>query len=248
MTSIFNNTILQSRCNHENNGSEARKEQPIIHHHKHHGGVHGSHSHHGGLHGAKHQFSHRAKEKLSMKAAEKFVSKVLPRLAKRGGKRLGARIVFTKLGRGLAIAVPAIGGIFAAVITRVDYKRYKTEQSLGNVTATRAFGVAAVFDVVDCIAHIWTALGLSGIITAISEHTLHETVHFSETLSVISAVIATASAIYGEFTSLPPTAQELAEIAAEASETPLEENSEVTGVNQSTASEAPVKSDAQTKL
>ncbi len=173
---------------------------------------------------------------------------MLPRLAKRGGKRLGARIVFTKLGRGLAIAVPAVGGIFAAIITRVDYKRYQTEKNLGNISATRAFGVAAVFDVIDCVAHIWTALGLSGIITAISEHTLHETVHFSETLSVISAVIATASAIYGEFTSLPPTAQELAEIAAEANETPLESAS-VTGVNQSTASETPVKSDStQTKL
>ncbi len=166
----------------------------------------------------------------------------MPRLAKRGGKRLGARIVFTKLGRGLAIAVPAVGGIFAAVITRVDYKRYKTERNLANISATRAFGVAAIFDVVDCVAHIWTALGLSGIITAISEHTLHETVHFSETLSVISAVIATVSAIYGEFTSLPPTAQELAEIAAEANETLLE-NDTLTRVNQSTASETPVNSE-----
>jgi len=166
---------------------------------------------------------------------------VLPRLARRGGKRLGARIVFTKIGS-LAIAVPAVGSIFAAIITRVDYTRYKTEKNLGNISATRAFSVAAIFDVVDCTAHIWTALCFSGIITAIPEHSLHETVRFSETLSLISAVISTLSAIYGEFTSLPPTAQELAEIASEANGTLLE-NDTLTSVNRSVASGMPVKSE-----
>lgn len=183
--------------NSENNASSKSSppQPPRLHQHHH-------QHHRGGFHGAKHQLAHRAREKISMKFAEKMVSNVLPRLVKRTGKHLGPRIILTKLGRGLAIAIPAVGGLFAAFITTVDFRRMRKESQLGSVAAARAFGVATVFDIVDCLAHIFTAICLSGKLSIWTEHHLHHYIHTSETVSIIAAIIATTAAITGEFLSL----------------------------------------------
>jgi len=105
--STFPNPQAQSGStlppNSENNASSKSSppQPPRLHQHHH-------QHHRGGFHGAKHQLAHRAREKISMKFAEKMVSNVLPRLVKRTGKHLGPRIILTKLGRGLAIAIPGI--------------------------------------------------------------------------------------------------------------------------------------------
>jgi thiamine pyrophosphate-dependent acetolactate synthase large subunit-like protein len=158
-----------------------------------------------------------------VKVAEKFVGKVLPRVIKRGGKALGARLILTKIGRGVAIAIPAIGGLFAALITVVDYRRMRHEHAASNLPAAHAFTSAAVCDAIDVIAHLITAAGLSGALATVipDAHLLHDIIHVSETASIISAVIATASAIGGEFLSVNKQAvedieEEIAEEAAEA--------------------------------
>jgi hypothetical protein len=51
-----------------------------------------------------------------------------------------------------------VGGIFAAFITTLDFRRMRKELQLGNVPASCAFGVATIFDIVDCLAHIFTAI------------------------------------------------------------------------------------------
>jgi len=157
-----------------------------------------------GIHGAKHQLQHRVKEKVTVKLAERVVKKSLPRLIKRIGKNLGPRLILTKLGRGLAIAVPAVGGVFASIIAVVDYRRTKKEKRLGNVSASNAFYLAFICDIIDVLAHVFTALGLSGVLDTIVHHQehLHEFIHISEIISVIAAIIATASAITGEFKSI----------------------------------------------
>jgi hypothetical protein len=113
--------------------------------------------------------------------------------------------VLTRLGRGIAIAIPAIGGVFAALITLVDFRRSRREIVAGNAPAGRAFGVAAVCDSLDFVAHMLTTAGLSGALAAaiaVDPHFVHDIVHLSETASVVSAVVATGSAIAGEFLSV----------------------------------------------
>eukprot|EP01121_Diplochlamys_sp_Union-15-3_P000708 TRINITY_DN10591_c0_g1_i2.p1 TRINITY_DN10591_c0_g1~~TRINITY_DN10591_c0_g1_i2.p1 ORF type:complete len:287 (-),score=26.29 TRINITY_DN10591_c0_g1_i2:11-871(-) len=158
----------------------------------------------GGLHGAKHQLKHRVKEKVTVKVAEKVVHASLPRLVKRVGKTLGPRLLMVKIGRGLAIAVPAIGGLFASIISVVDFKRWKKEKSLDNKTAATAFLIAFIGDIVDVFAHVITALGLSGVLNNFvhDAHHIHDLIHISEVVSVIAAIIATSAAITGEFKSV----------------------------------------------
>jgi len=159
---------------------------------------HAGHHEHlkGGYHGAKHQLAHRAKEKIGIKLTETMVSKVAPQLLKIK-KRLGVQLLARKFARGAAIAVPAVGGIFGVIVTYFDVRRTLLEYSKKNMKATYLFGFASVFDVVDVMAHIYTALGLSGILH-------HAHIHASEELSLIAAIVATTAAIAGEFyTPLP---------------------------------------------
>jgi hypothetical protein len=141
------------------------KHHPHSHQHQHH--------QHGGVHGAQHQLSHRAKEKIGMKVAEKFVSKGVPRLLKIN-KVLGLRLVVRKLARGVAIALPAIGGIFAAFVTISDSKRALAEREQGHKLAFGAFSLAAIFDAVDLGAHVVTALSLADVLDHHIAHTSEE--------------------------------------------------------------------------
>jgi hypothetical protein len=95
--------------------------------------------------------------------AEKFVHQVMPRIIKRTGKHLLGRVLWRKIARGLAIAIPAIGGIFAVIITIVDLRRARQELSeRGNRAAFLAFRWAAFFDVIDVFSHVFIAFGLGG--------------------------------------------------------------------------------------
>ena len=88
----------------------------------------------------------------------------------------------------------AVGGIFGAIVTYTDVKRALLERSHHHWKAYRSFVVAACFDVIDTSCHIFTAIGLSEIF-----HINHHYIHLSEELSLASAVIATISAIVGEY-------------------------------------------------
>jgi hypothetical protein len=97
--------------------------------------------HYGGIHGAKHQFIHRIKEKIGIKFVETTITKILPRLLQIK-KRLGFLLIARKLARGVAIAIPAIGGIFATIVTFYDGKRTKREINQKNIYAALCFGIA----------------------------------------------------------------------------------------------------------
>jgi len=129
-----------------------------------------------------------------------LIHKLVPRLGILK-KRLAGRVLARKLFRGIAIAVPAIGGIFAMIVTYYDSKRALKEWNAKNDKAAYSFGVAAVFDVVDAFAHLLVAFGS---IHAFGLHHEHHWIHFAENTSLFSAVVATSSAILGEiFTPLP---------------------------------------------
>lgn len=114
------------------------------------------------IHGARHQLTHRVKEKVSMKIAEKFVQ-IIPGLLKRMGNALIGRVLWRKVARGLAVAIPAIGGVFAFFITLVDLKRAMKElKENRNRTAFLLFRWAAVFDIIDVVVHAFIAAGLAG--------------------------------------------------------------------------------------
>jgi len=161
---------------------------------KHHHDNHASHQHHhyGGFLGAKHQLQHRVKEKVGMKVVEKTTATLLPRLLGLK-KRLGAQLLARKVFRGVAIAIPAVGGLFAVAVSYMDGKRALKEYNANNLRAAGAFTVATVFDVVDAVAHLFTALGLTELI-----HVHHHSIHIAEELSLAAAIIATGAAIAGE--------------------------------------------------
>ena len=108
-----------------------------------------------------------------MKFAEKVVSVGVPRIIATK-KRLGVALLARKLVRGVAIAVPAVGGIFGAIVAISDYRRTLSEYNKGNQNPAIAFGAAFVFDVIDVLCHAYTAFLLSG------THWHHHHVHLTE--------------------------------------------------------------------
>lgn len=112
--------------------------------------------------GAEHQLKHRVREKVSLKVAEKLVHQLVPRIMKRTGKELLGRVLWRKLARGLAVAIPAIGGIFSCIIFVVDLRRAAKERREGNSGAHRLFRLAAIFDILDVLCHAFIASGLAG--------------------------------------------------------------------------------------
>jgi len=170
------------------------------HHNAHHGEV-SEHHHHGGVVGAKHQFSHRAREKIGMKIVEKAMSVGLPRLVAMK-KRLGFAIFARKFVRGVAIAVPAVGGIFGTLVAMSDIRRTLKEKERGNRNVMTAFATASFLDIVDVACHGYTAMLLS------SAHWHHHEIHLTEQLSLGAAILATVAAITGEI--ITPVAVKIA--------------------------------------
>ena len=103
-------------------------------------------------------------------------------------RRLGLRI-----GQRALIALPVVGGGFAAYICSQDVQRARTEKGLAAV----CFSAAAATDAVDAIAHFVLAYGLA-------VHWDHATLHLYEHISLGAAGISIASAIAGELVSQHP--------------------------------------------
>ena len=129
--------------------------------------------------------SHRIGERAAERAAERVGARAFERAEERGVERRtagsiagrasqrgvakrAAPIALTipervalRIGRGVLIALPALGGIFALYLMKTDRKRATLERSTGSrLSFMWLFGGAAVTDAVDAVCHFVIAYGM----------------------------------------------------------------------------------------
>ena len=160
----------------------------------------------------------RSLEAVGERAVEKTI----------GGRRLLLGIsterIAARIGRGLTIALPVAGGIFAFYLFRSDWQRWKLElsalsaasqgadnsdiaASASTITKRRRqiirppslalilFGGAGVADLLDAVLHFFIAVGLF----FVTHH--HDQIVWAENLSMGCAVVSTLTAVLGEIAS-----------------------------------------------
>ena len=145
----------------------------------------------------------RSLERVGSRSTERALGK-LERIMGVSTERVARRI-----GRGLMIALPILGGIFAFYLFRSDYKRWRLE--LQNTASTTSrderpagrnrpslalvlLGGAGVADLTDAVLHFLIAYGL------FVAHQ-HKFFLLAEELSMGCAVVSTCFAVLGEIAS-----------------------------------------------
>mmetsp|Transcript_60397 Transcript_60397/g.148203 ORF Transcript_60397/g.148203 Transcript_60397/m.148203 type:complete len:359 (+) Transcript_60397:142-1218(+) len=130
--------------------------------------------------------------KLVTKYAGTSGERAVVRVAQSSSKRLSVR-----LAKGLTIALPVVGGIFAVALFRQDWQRLQSERAGEEtlVTCVAFFAGAIVADFVDVLLHFFLAFGLLS-------HTRHRHwLALAEEWSIGCAAVSTACAVIGEILS-----------------------------------------------
>jgi hypothetical protein len=140
-------------------------------------------------HSRKHQS--RRTGNLVAKYVESSGERITVRVARGSSKRLSIRFA-----KGLTIALPVIGGIFAVTLLQQDFRRLKDEQALhgGTGSSVLFFAGATAADFLDVFLHFFLAYGLLS-------HVNHHLLAVAEEWSIGCAVVSTACAVFGEVSS-----------------------------------------------
>jgi len=153
----------------------------------------------------------RAAERISERVTERVGERVTERVGERVTERVGERAleqgiskgvarplaltiperVALRIGRGVLIALPALGGIFALYLLKMDKTRAIVERKNGSRSTFILFGGAAVTDAVDAVCHFAIAYG---VFHEFSHHLLAQL----EEVSLGCAFFSTLCAVMGE--------------------------------------------------
>jgi hypothetical protein len=144
----------------------------------------------------------RVAERATTEASGRF----LERSAERGvAGKLGPAIerlfgvssekLALRLGRGLLITLPVLGGIFALYLLKSDIDRLKEDWALRIKTSSAFFLGAGFVDGLDSVLHFFIAF-------ALLKHLSHHRLAVAEELSFACAIASTVCAVVGEIVSL----------------------------------------------
>lgn len=125
--------------------------------------------------------------KTVVMGAETGGEHIVLRVAERGSERVSIRFA-----KGMTIALPVVGGVFAIYLLRQDMERCR--QEMNGTTALAFFLGAAVADLVDVCLHFFIA---SGLILQLRHHALA----VAEEWSIGCAAVSTVCAVTGEILS-----------------------------------------------
>jgi hypothetical protein len=155
----------------------------------------------------------RVGEKALTRSSERVADRVLDRSAERLGEKAAARAgermsqeLMSRVGRGLLITLPALGGIFAIYLLRTDLKRLREERLKRAKSSTFLFAGAAFADGLDAVVHFWIAYAY---LTELGHHALM----FPEKCSLACAIMSTIAAFAGEIVSLRKQKQKTKTVA-----------------------------------
>jgi hypothetical protein len=135
----------------------------------------------------------RTTERIGERALEGVGERVLERTGTRVVERSSERIV-ARLGRGLLISLPLIGGVFAVYLFQSDIHRVQEDLAERGKMSLASFVLATVADFVDSLLHFFMAYSL---FRGASHHKLI----VAEELSLTCAVVSTVCAVLGEIIS-----------------------------------------------
>ena len=150
-------------------------------------------------------------ERLFKVAGEKSAERAVERSSERGMERIlgiTSEKLTLRIGRGLMIALPVLGGFFAFYLFKSDYHRWLEEKRALPTLIQRKekkrrhpylplvlFAITGMADFVDAFLHFGIAYGLLAQLG-------HYRVGLMERLSITCAVISTGFAVWGEILSL----------------------------------------------
>lgn len=135
-------------------------------------------------------FGHTGRGKRGLeRTIEVSGEKFAVRVAENGAERLVGRLT-----KGLMIALPAIGGLFALYLFTTDVERIKEEWPHRIKPSLVMFAGATVADLADMFLHFFLFAGLLA-------HWSHHKLVVVEKLSLTCAVISTVCAVVGEIVS-----------------------------------------------
>jgi hypothetical protein len=164
-------------------------------------------------------------ERGAMQAFERGAEKTLPRAGEMGAVVAGERIaqqaarhvvandgvrrglenvidrVLIRIGRGITIALPALGSLFVLHLVKEDRKRALLEAEKGNMNAARAFWLAFLCDASDLGAHVVIVTSLLNVHYGVGPHLTHTWLHTAEYGGLAVAVVSTLAAVVGELLS-----------------------------------------------
>ncbi|CAB9528858.1 expressed unknown protein [Seminavis robusta] len=144
----------------------------------------------------------RTGERLLEQAADRAAERVLEQTSGQGAGRAIERIfgvssekLALRLGRGLLITLPVLGGIFALYLLKSDIERLKEEWALRVKTSSALFLGAGIVDGLDSFLHFFIGY-------ALWKHLSHKKLAVAEELSFGCAIVSTLCAVLGEVISL----------------------------------------------
>jgi len=147
----------------------------------------------------------RAGEMGAVLAGEKIAEQAARHAANSGGIRRGLKTVLDRvlirIGRGITIALPAVGSLFVLHLVKEDRKRALLEAEKGNMPAAHAFWLAFLCDASDLCAHVIIVTSLLNIHYDVGPHLPHTWLHTAEYGGLVVAVVSTLSAVVGELLS-----------------------------------------------
>jgi hypothetical protein len=144
-------------------------------------------------------------ERLLERASESAVARMGHRSSERTASAMAANLerwlgvsvkkVAIRIGRGLTIALPVLGGVFAFYLFISDYKRWKEEKKMSRFSMPLVlFYGAGAADLMDAVLHFYIAYALLANLG-------HDALLVPEHLSVGCAVLSTVFAVLGEILS-----------------------------------------------
>ncbi|KAL4541183.1 hypothetical protein Ndes2526B_g05726 [Nannochloris sp. 'desiccata'] len=147
----------------------------------------------------------RAGEMGAVVAGERIAEQAARHVANSGGVRRGLETVLDRVlirvGRGITIALPALGSLFVLYLVKEDRKRALLEAEKGNMPAARAFWLAFLCDASDVGAHVIIITSLLNVHYSVGPHLPHIWLQTAEYGGLAVAVVSTLSAVVGELLS-----------------------------------------------
>ena len=125
----------------------------------------------------------------TMEAPGTAVGHTGKQLVERHSKKAVAR-----LSKGLIIALPVLGGLFALHMLKSDIERIREEWSDRAKLSLGSFALAGLADFVDSLVHFWMAY-------ALFKQMVRSKLVAAEHVSMVCAVVSTSCAVLGEFLS-----------------------------------------------
>jgi len=128
----------------------------------------------------------RSTENAMMKAGTRSGEEMAANIARKGSTRAMSRV-----GKGMMIAIPAVGALFATYLMKSDLERIHEEWNRRIAASSLLFVGAGLADLIDMLIHFFIVFGLL----------LHGDRHklvVAEEISMLCAVVSTVCAVAGE--------------------------------------------------